>query len=266
MKRNPGVFLSYSRKDSERATALEQALGKRGLPVWRDARSIAAGERWSEAIEKAIRGARGVVVLLTAASADSDWVTYEYAFATGAGVPVVAVVLRGVKVPSPVQQFQIVQYSGAQNAARRVDEGIRAQSRDIGQERASAPKLVAKFQEANGRLCPLSGGRRPAFWIDLWVEHAPRNTRSVSFEILDLGFKDPKWTVRRERRGLDTLRDFLTDDMNSYGDVEIWARGAGPGTGNWSTISMLYEALVRYYRGRQTNAEIRRALKQIRKN
>jgi hypothetical protein len=265
MKRRTPIFLSYSRTDTDRAVALEQALQQRGLTVWRDARSIAAGERWAEAIEKGIRGARGVVVLVTAASARSEWVTYEYAFATGARIPIVVVAVRGARVAVPLERFQTVPYSEASGAAKKIDDGIQAQSRAAGQERATAPIILAKFQEVNGKLYRASPANTPSLGIDLWIEHAPRQTLSVAFEILDLGFSDRKWTVRRARRTAD-LREFLTDDMNSYGDIEIWARGIGSGSGNWFAKSTLYEALVRYHNGRPASAEIRRGLKQIRKN
>jgi hypothetical protein len=260
MRKSGAIFLSYCRKDDKRAIRLERALSSLRLRVWRDLRNIRAGERWPDAIERGIREARGVVVLVTAASAGSDWVTYEYAFATGAEVPVIAVVAQGGTAPRPVQQFQVVWDTNVKTVAQKIDEGILAQSRTIGQMRASAPKLVAKFQEENGEVCHASSGKVPSLWMDLWVEHAPRRTRSVSFEILDVGFRDRKWTVRRDKRA---SREFLTEDMNSYGDVEIWAHGA-TGTETWSTTSRLYEALVRYYRGRPATAQIRRALRQIR--
>ena len=264
--KRPGVFLSYSRRDSARASVLEAGLKAQGLQVWRDAQSIRAGAHWFEAIEEGVRRARAVVVLVTETSARSEWVTYEYGLAKGARVPVIAVVTRGAKVPDPVRQFQIVQYSGAGSAAKKIYEGIRDQSRSIGRDRAAIPTLVAKFQEVNGEIATASDGRIPALWMDLWIEGAPSRTRSVTFEIADLGFKDPKWTVRRTKRATASSREFLTDEMNSYGDVEIWVRGVGAGVGNWSTTSTLYEALVRYYRGRSTSAEIRRALRQIREN
>jgi len=54
--------------------------------------------------------------------------------------------------------------------------------------------------------------------------------------------------------------------MNSYGDIEIWARGVGRDEGLWLSKSTLYEALIRYYTQRTTSAEVRRGLKQIREN
>ena len=266
MKKKPAVFLSYSRGDKALADALEGALLKLYAHVWRDVRSIKAGTRWSASIEQGIRGSRGVVVLITAMSASSEWVTYEYAFATGAEVPVVAVRVGEVSAPSPIRQFQVVEYTSARKAAAAVLEGLSAQSRAAARARASAPKLVAKFQEVNGEIVFASGGKTPSICMDLWVEQVPSQTKSIAFEILDLGFKDRKWTVRRGKRSANLLREFLTDDMNSYGDIEIWARGIGAGVGNWSVTSRLYEALLRYYRTRPKSAEVRRALKQIREN
>jgi hypothetical protein len=266
MNKRPALFLSYSRNDEESAAALEKALEARGLRVWRDVRNISAGERWHDAIEDGVRKARAVVVLVTETSAKSEWVTYEYALATGAGVPVVAVVADGAEIPAPIQKFQIVRYSRSRQAAEEIDDGIQNQSRSTGHERALVPKLIAKFQEENGKLCPVSATKIPPLWIDLWVEHAPRQTHSVAFEIPDYGFRDRKWKVSRAKLGVDSFREFLTDDMNSYGDVEIWARGIGHGPGNWSTKSRLYEALDRYYSGGPASSDIRRGLKQIREN
>lgn len=265
MKKRPHVFLSYSRQDRARASALEESLKARRLGVWRDVRSIEAGTRWSEAIEAGIRSSRGAVVLITPTSTNSEWVTYEYALATGAGIPVVAVVTQGARVPSPIQQFQIVKYTDPGSVAKRIDAGLSAQSRAAGQKRAASPTLVAKFQEVNGEPATASGGRTPSLWIDLWLEQVPAQTKSVAFEIPDHGFRDRTWTVKRSRTA-GTQREFLTDDMNSYGDIELWARGTGRGAGNWSGSWRLYEALVRYYRSRPTGPAIRRALKQIREN
>jgi hypothetical protein len=150
--------------------------------------------------------------------------------------------------------------------AAKIDEGLRDQSRAAGHERASSPMLMAKFQEVNGTVSRASAGKTPSLWMDLWIQGAPRQTTSVSFEIADLGFRDRKWTVRRRKRASRQVREFLTDEMNSYGDVEIWAYGNLPRSENWSTSSTLYEALVRYYRDHLTSSEIKRGLSQIRKN
>ena len=263
-KTGPSLFLSYSRSDSTIATALEVALKERKLNVWRDARSITAGDRWFAAIEGAIRESRGVVVLITPASCKSDWVTYEYALAIGARVPVVAVCTLNANPPKPIEPFQIVPYQDAKSAAERIDDGIETQSRAAAREDASLPILVARFQERNGSLVYASDGKTPSICMDLWIEQAPARTKAVTFEILDLGFRDEKWTKRRQTHA--PAREFLTDDMDSYGDVWISARGVGVGVSNWSIKSRLHEALLRYYSGTPISREIRSALRQIRDN
>jgi len=252
--------------DSATAADLETALRGLGLKVWRDEQSIVPGVEWAEAIENGIRDSRAVVVLLTAASAGSEWVNYEYAFAKGARVPIVAVCIEEGQIPGPLRRFQALKFVNAKNAAKRINEGLVVQSRIVGYERASTPTLVAKFQEVNGELSRASKGKTPSYWMDLWLEQVPIQTKSVKFEILDLGFRDRKWTVPRSMQNANSFRTFLTDDMNSYGDVEIWAHGVVAQNQNWSVTSRLYEALIRYYRSRPRNAEIRRALKQIREN
>jgi hypothetical protein len=264
MAKRPAVFLSYTREDDRLANALEKELKELELEIWRDVRSIVAGQRWVDSVEKSIRQARAVVVLITDTSAKSDWVTYEYAFASGAGIPVVAVAAFGVRLPIALRHFQMVQYSTAAAAAAKVNEGIQEQSRSRALERGLTPQLMARFQEENGEIVTFSEESKPSFGIDLWVEHAPKETRKIAFEILDRGFDDRKWTITRRKKKSD-VREFLTDeDMNSWGDVEIWIRGIGTGHGAWSTKSRLHEALIRYYSAHQTNAEVRRALKQIR--
>src|SRR5262249_4211413 len=138
----PYLFLSYSRKDLRRAKSLESALKSRRNGVWRDITSIEGGKRWSQAIEEGIRASRGTVVLLTPASSASAWVTYEYAFATGAGVPVVGVAVRGTTIPRPIQQYHIIRYEKLSQISKAVSEGLRAQSNLLAQK-TSTPNLLA---------------------------------------------------------------------------------------------------------------------------
>ena len=130
------------------------------------------------------------------------------------------------------------------------------------------PTLVAKFREKNGEICYApSKHDPPEIWIELWVEHAPPETRRVAFEIPDEGFEDSKWQQPRTHQGAISPREFLTDeDMRSYGDIKILARSIGSKSGNWKTESGLYDALRRYYGNSPTSAEVRRALKQIQQN
>ena len=84
----------------------------------------------------------------------------------------------------------------------------------------------------------------------------------MSFEIDDLSFDDRIWTLKHD----EGVRAFLTDDMNSWGNVDIWARGKLEDKSTWLIKSSLYDALVRHYgKGRQ-RPSIAKALKQIKDN
>jgi hypothetical protein len=266
MPKRRDIFLSYCGADDERADDIQEALCKRGLHVWRDRKSISGGVFWADAIETAIRASRGVVVLVTSASIKSDWVAYEYALARGAGIPVIAVVTAETKVPKPIQNFQVVHYTEVSELAEKIDSGLRKQSRATGQGRAPSPRLMARFHEEHGGVCHASDGDPPELCMDLWVEHAPRETRRVSFEIADLGVKRRKWKIDRKKQPHDSHREFLANDLELYGDVEIWAYGISGRRVIWRTRSMLHEALEHWYSGQRQGKEIREALSQIKNN
>jgi len=70
------LFLSYASQDRELARNLAARLGKQGWTVWWD-RKIQAGAWFDRAIEREIEQARGVIVLWSIHSVESDWVRAE---------------------------------------------------------------------------------------------------------------------------------------------------------------------------------------------
>lgn len=70
------IFISYASEDRERAQVLAQTLGARGWSVWWD-REIPLGQSFDEVIEKALAGAKCVIVLWSAVSVRSEWVRNE---------------------------------------------------------------------------------------------------------------------------------------------------------------------------------------------
>ena len=98
------VFLSYARKDQPLAEEIEgilrTELPKQGdtavIEVWRDKGHVGLGigDDWRQEIDDSIRNAHVLVVLVTEESAKSDYVKYEWAFALGAGLKVMPVLLE----------------------------------------------------------------------------------------------------------------------------------------------------------------------------
>ncbi len=93
------VFLSYSRADGDFAEVMRARLNEAGCRCWLDRAEIEAGETWCQEIDEAIRDASTVVLMMTPASRASEFVSYEWAFALGAGVPLVPVMLQPTPLP-----------------------------------------------------------------------------------------------------------------------------------------------------------------------
>lgn len=75
------VFISYAREDEAYARELSLALIEVNVKVWRDQYRLRAGDMLEEALLAAIRASRLFVVLVSEASAKSNWVAIETAYA-----------------------------------------------------------------------------------------------------------------------------------------------------------------------------------------
>ena len=77
----PYFFMSYSREDTAKQRRIVRELRDRGINIWVDIENLTPGTpTWEREIEKAIRGAMGIVVLLSPESSNSEWVRREISF------------------------------------------------------------------------------------------------------------------------------------------------------------------------------------------
>ena len=78
----PHFFMSYSREDASLQGRIIAELRARGINIWVDIENLIPGSpAWEREIERAIRSAAGLVVLLSPDSHDSEWVRREISFA-----------------------------------------------------------------------------------------------------------------------------------------------------------------------------------------
>lgn len=91
------IFLSYSRRDIKRVEELRQALISQGYRPWIDP-SPRPGQDWRFDVDDAIRGASAMVVVMTPDSANSVYVTYEWSYAMGLGIPVIVVIFHPASI------------------------------------------------------------------------------------------------------------------------------------------------------------------------
>jgi formylglycine-generating enzyme required for sulfatase activity len=71
------IFLSYSRKDIEAMRRVEKALMQAGISVWTDEDLTPGTPHWAKAIDENLETCDAVVVLLTPAAYQSEWVDSE---------------------------------------------------------------------------------------------------------------------------------------------------------------------------------------------
>ncbi len=76
------VFMSYSRKDNVVMRRVVTFLRNKGIKVWVDNEKLIPGTPiWEEEIEKAIKAAPAIVVVLSPDSKNSEWVRREISLA-----------------------------------------------------------------------------------------------------------------------------------------------------------------------------------------
>jgi len=131
------VFLSYSRSDIIAAGILHRALEQAGLKVFKDDKSIRAGERWLSALEKAVKECTAFVVLVGSEGV-RRWVAGEvqvalirhYAPQDDKGrLPIFPILLgdtRPDRLPSFLSLFQGVQWNDTEDLPKPLVEALKA--------------------------------------------------------------------------------------------------------------------------------------------
>lgn len=71
------IFISYSKRDAEITNKIVQYLHQHDIQIWTD-KSLKAGDDWATAIDNAIDDASAGILILSASSANSTYVTQEY--------------------------------------------------------------------------------------------------------------------------------------------------------------------------------------------
>lgn len=156
------IFISYSSEDRERIIAVVRALEAHGWSVWWD-RIIPPGKTFSRVIEEALGAARCLIVLWTAASVKSDWVSNEAAEGARKKILIPAL-LDEVEIPFEFKRIQ---------AANLVDwRG--------GTDHAGYQQLIKALTDLLGP--PAAKGPLPAAPETIAAESAPSETPADTVE------------------------------------------------------------------------------------
>jgi HEAT repeat protein len=102
------VFVAYKHEEKPFVDALIRQVQEAGFQVWVDMEQLRAGENWREEINIAIKDSFAVIVIITPDAKISEYVTYEWAFAQGANIKVIPIMLRETFKMHP--QLELLQY------------------------------------------------------------------------------------------------------------------------------------------------------------
>ena len=105
---SPIAFFSYSREDSPFVLQLAKDLRAGGAAVWLDQIDIRPGQRWDEAIEKALGNCPNLLVVLSPTSVESTNVMDEVSFAIDEKKTVIPVLYQTCKIPFRLRRVEYV--------------------------------------------------------------------------------------------------------------------------------------------------------------
>lgn len=107
-------FISHATEDAKFAHTLADDLRRLGMPVWIVPESICAGESWVEAIERGLQESSHVLVVLTPAAVESQWVKKEVEIAIALEcekrIQLIPLELKPTEIPLLLKSYQMVSF------------------------------------------------------------------------------------------------------------------------------------------------------------
>jgi len=154
----PAAFFSYSRDDSEFVLRVAGDLKAAGANVWLDQMDIVPGQRWDEAIERALADCPRMLVVLSPAAVHSTTVMDEVSFALEEGKTVVPILYRDCAIPFRLRRVQYIDlrfdYSHGFTELLKI---LAAQHHDLGD---TTP--AADFRKQSPAVVPATAGHGEA--------------------------------------------------------------------------------------------------------
>src|SRR6266487_1190002 len=105
------IFISYKHEDSDFAEVLINKLEKAGCKTWVDSDQLHIGEDWRTGIDEAIKNAFALIVIMSPEAKASEYVTYEWAFAWGAGIKVLPVLHKDTPLHPRLEALQHLNFT-----------------------------------------------------------------------------------------------------------------------------------------------------------
>jgi hypothetical protein len=109
------LFFSYSRGNLLVVRSVAGELRRLGYRTWLDLESLRPGERWREAIERAMAASDAMVYCISRLSLESAWTSVELRAARERGLPVVPLLVDDVEIdrlPPSLRELHLINTAG----------------------------------------------------------------------------------------------------------------------------------------------------------
>jgi tetratricopeptide (TPR) repeat protein len=105
------IFISYKHEDNDFAEVLINRVERAGFKTWVDNDQLHIGEDWRNEIDQAIKNSFALIVIMSPEAKASEYVTYEWAFAWGAGVKVLPVLHKSTPLHPRLEALQYLDFT-----------------------------------------------------------------------------------------------------------------------------------------------------------
>lgn len=115
----PYIFISHSSTDRDFAVKLAGSLTTAGFKPWVDVEAIPDGSSWAREIENAVTGCGAVIVVMSQAARDSEWVERETLLALELRKPLLIARLDDAPLPIALINRQFTDFRKRYDPARK---------------------------------------------------------------------------------------------------------------------------------------------------
>jgi hypothetical protein len=104
----PYVFLSHSTQNKDIVKQIAAHLDASGVPFWMDTKDIRVGSRWVKTLENAILSCSAMLVVMSRAARESEWVESETLLALDHKKPILVAMIEDVPLPLQLMSRQYI--------------------------------------------------------------------------------------------------------------------------------------------------------------
>lgn len=177
------IFISHSAKDNEFTRMLADALSEDGFEVWVDFDDIGSGERWIQTIQNAIEDCAAMVVVMSRAARESEWVEREALLAMDLKKPIHTALIDDLPLPLHLINRQVTNFQdNTPKAIKKLTKALWKLDRSAAPRRA--PKKLSTLPDRDNffnYLTQLPGGKENTLVASDLYRWGKQNADSVDF-------------------------------------------------------------------------------------